>query len=111
MSYDDIKTTGQRMLNKYQLKKDFQWKEVDSLKKSYKKCLRPLFMKIDFSSEITDNPWLKSIEWLQSVFAKSQKLSDRPFSECPDKTIPKYLQDYLLENAFSNIKCNTLMIL
>jgi TnpA family transposase len=104
MSYDDIKTTGQRMLNKYQLKKDFQWKEVDSLKKSYKKCLRPLFMKIDFSSEITDNPWLKSIEWLQSVFAKSQKLSDRPFSECPDKTIPKYLQDYLLENNTEDSK-------
>ncbi|WP_341757956.1 Tn3 family transposase [Candidatus Tisiphia endosymbiont of Ditula angustiorana] len=99
MPQEDIQVLGQKMLNKPHRKKEFKWQQIDKAQKSYKKNLRPLFMKLDFSSEITNNPWLKSANWLHKVFTDNQKLSDRPFSECPDETIPKHLQRYLLRNS------------
>ena len=96
MSEDEIKLVGQKMLNKRRLKQKFKWQEIDKAKGSFKKCLRPLFMKLNFSSEQIDSPWTKAINWLQNVFTKNQKLSDRSFDECPNDTIPKYLQSHLL---------------
>lgn len=98
MSKEDIGILGHKMLNKPHRKKEFKWQEIDKTQTSYKKNLRPLFMKLNFSSELTNNPWLKSANWLQDVFSNHQKISDRSFSECPNDTIPKHLQRYLVEN-------------
>lgn len=96
MPQELIKTVGQKMLNKRKLKRDFKWHETDKIKRNYKKCLRPLIMKIIFSSENVNNPWLQAAAWLQNTFAQHKKLSDRPFSECPLNTIPNYQKDFLL---------------
>jgi TnpA family transposase len=98
MPKENIQALGQKMLNKTHLKKEFKWQEIDKVYKSYRKILRPLFMKLDFSSEAANNQWLKSANWLQQVFTTHQKLSNRPFIECPDDTIPKYLEPYLIKN-------------
>jgi hypothetical protein len=34
-------------------------------------------MKIDFESKLPDNPLLKAIGWMKSVFAKQQSLSQQ----------------------------------
>lgn len=65
---ENIQTLGQKTLNKSHRKKKFKWQEIDKTQNSYKKNLRPLFMKLDFSSESADNKWLKSANWLQQVF-------------------------------------------
>ncbi|WP_341793717.1 MULTISPECIES: Tn3 family transposase [unclassified Rickettsia] len=98
MPKDIILDLGNKMLNKPRRKKEFKWQEVDKLHKTCKKNLRPLFMKLGFSSEDANNPWLKSAYWLQEVFANNQKLHDRPYHECIEDTIPKHLQRYLLNN-------------
>lgn len=44
-----------------------------------------------------DSPWLAALTWMSGVFDKAQRLSQRPVAECPDKTVPRRLQPYLLE--------------
>ena len=95
----NIQALGQKMLSKPNRKKAFKWQQVDKSYKSYRKNLRPLFMKLKFSSEHIDNIWLESVHWLQKVFGNNQKLSDRPFSECTEGSIPKYLRQYLTNSG------------
>jgi TnpA family transposase len=46
---------------------------------------------------VPDSPWLAALTWMSGVFDKAQRLSQRPVAECPDKTVPRRLQPYLLE--------------
>ena len=39
---------------------------------------------------------LAALAWAKSVFAKQQRLSQRPMAECPAATLPKRLRPYLL---------------
>jgi hypothetical protein len=43
-----------------------------------------------------DSPWLVALAWAKGVFAKQQRLSQRPLAECPAATLPKRLRPYLL---------------
>jgi TnpA family transposase len=43
-----------------------------------------------------DNPWLAALAWAKGVFARQQRLSQRPLAECPQATRPKRLRSYLL---------------
>src|SRR3546814_5832082 len=58
--------------------------------------LRPLYVALDFAGTAPDNPWLAALTWAKSVFAKQQRLSQRPLDECPAATLPKRLRPYLL---------------
>ncbi len=58
--------------------------------------LRPLYAALDFSGVEPDNPWLAALAWMRGVFARSQRLSQRPLAECPDATLPRRLRPYLL---------------
>ena len=49
---------------------------------------------MDFSSTNEDNPWLSAIEWIKTEFPQSHKLAPE-IGDCPDKTIPVKLQQYL----------------
>jgi hypothetical protein len=53
-------------------------------------------MALNFSSVKPDNPWLMALAWAKGVFAKQQRLSQRPIAECPAATLPKRLRPYLL---------------
>jgi hypothetical protein len=58
--------------------------------------LRPLYVALDFAGIDPNSPWLAALAWAKSVFAKQQRLSQRPLVECPAATLPKRLRPYLL---------------
>lgn len=77
---------------------DFQWKVIDQHFHRYRLHLRPLMMALDFSSVVENNPWLNAIHWLKKTFSLEKELRDCQEDLYPEKTIPKRLKAYLLEN-------------
>jgi hypothetical protein len=61
------------------------------------KHLRPLAMDLDFSSLIPNCPWLAAWGWLKKVFARAERIAQRPLREIPPNSIPDRLRTYLLE--------------
>ena len=54
-------------------------------------------MALDFGSNAANSPWLAALRWMKSVFARQQRLAQRPLDEVPENTIPKRLRAYLLD--------------
>lgn len=75
---------------------DFKWKTVDKHFHRFKIQLRPLMMALDFSSVTADSPWLNAINWLKDIFHLKQQLNKRTMTDCPEGTLPKRLQPYLV---------------
>ncbi|OSR23362.1 Tn3 family transposase [Pseudomonas savastanoi pv. retacarpa] len=96
MPKDTLQLTGQRMSVKPVSKLSLHWQAVDGLAERNRRHLRPLYVALDFSGTVPDSPWLKALAWAKSVFAKQQRLSQRPLAECPVATLPKRLRPYLL---------------
>jgi hypothetical protein len=65
-----------------------RWEAVDGLAGRIRRHLRPLYGTLDFSGIVADNPWLEALAWVNEVFAKRQRLSQRPLAECPRATLP-----------------------
>nr|QVQ61023.1 hypothetical protein MJEJOPCA_00031 [Escherichia sp.] len=72
------------------------WQAVDGQAKRIRRHLRPLFVALEFASTDPDSQWLAALTGPKSVFAKQQRLSQRPLAECPAATLPKRLRPYLL---------------
>ena len=96
MSKDALLSAGQRLSVKPASKLALRWQVVDGLAERIRRHLRPLYGALDFASIDSDNPWLAALAWAKGVFAKQQRLSQRPLAECPEATLPKRLQPYLL---------------
>ena len=96
MPRDTLQITGQRLSVKPVSKLTLHWQAVDSLTERIRRHLRPLYVALDFASAVPDSPWLAALAWAKSVFAKQQRLSQRPLTECPAATLPKRLRPYLL---------------
>ncbi len=96
MPRDTLQITGQRLSVKPASKLALHWQAVDGLTGRIRRHLRPLYVALDFASTVPDNPWLAALAWAKGVFAKQQRLSQRPLAECPAATWPKRLQPYLL---------------
>jgi TnpA family transposase len=96
MSKDALQIAGQRLSVKPESTLALRWQAVDALAGRIRRHLRPLYESLDFSGVAQDNPWLAALAWVKSVFAKQQRLSQRPLEECPEKTLPKRLRPYLL---------------
>ena len=75
---------------------DFKWKMVDKHFHRFKLHLRPLVQALDFSSISENSHWLHAINWLKEVFALNKKLDTYPLDDCPEKTLPKRLKNYLI---------------
>lgn len=90
-------STGKRLCEKVPSQMELRWKEIDKVAARCRKNLRPLYMALEFSSTDPIDPWLKALRWMKTVYARQQRLSQRPMSEIPDGTIPKRLRPYLLE--------------
>lgn len=90
-----IRSLGEKMVKKPRRKQNALWKERDKAAKRYKSNLRPLFMKVHFTSQNPDNPLLKAIHWLQHIFAKHYLLSQQPLQNFPCAFISKRLSPYL----------------
>ena len=96
MPKDTLQLTGQRMSVKPVSKLALHWQAVDGLAERIRRHLRPLYVALDFAGTVPDSPWLAALAWAKSVFAKQQRLSQRPLAECPAATLPKRLRPYLL---------------
>ena len=96
MPKDALLVTGKRLCEKSVSPIELRWQAIDQLAARFKKNLRPLFLALEFSSTAADSPWLAALTWMKEVFSRQQKLTTRPISECPEGTIPKRLQPYLL---------------
>jgi TnpA family transposase len=96
MPKDALQMAGQRLSMKSASKLALRWKVVDRLARRVQRHLRPLYAVLDFSSAEPDNPWLEALIWAKGVFAKQQRLSQRPLVECPEATLPKPLRQHLL---------------
>jgi len=93
---DSLQLIGQRMSVKPANRLTLHWKVVDSLAERMRRHLRPLYIALDFASTDPSNPWLAALTWARDVFAKQQRLSQRPVAECPAATLPERLRPYLL---------------
>ena len=96
MPKDSLQLTGQRLSKKPTSKMVLRWKMVDQLNQKICRHLRPHHIVLDFHSTKPDNPWITALAWMKNIFAKQQRLSRRPFSECPTGTVPKRLRSILL---------------
>ena len=96
MPRDTLRITGQRLSVKPVSKLALHWQAVDSLTERIRRHLRPLYVALDFASTVPDSPWLAALAWAKSVFARQQRLSQRPLAECPAATLPQRLRPYLL---------------
>ena len=96
MPKDTLYSTAQRMSVKPASKLARHWIAVDGVADRMRKQLRPLFVVLDFASIKPDNPWIAALAWAKGVFARQQRLAQRPLAECLAATLPKRLQSYLL---------------
>ncbi len=96
MPKDALQLAGQRMSVKLVSNLALRWQVVDGLAARVRRHLRPIFAVLDFASGVPNNPWLQALAWVRGVFAKQQRLTQRPLVECPEKTLPKRLRSYLL---------------
>ena len=96
MPKDELQNAGQRLSVKPVSKLALRWQVVDGLATRIRRHLRPLYGALDFSSVVPDNPWIAALSWVKGVFAKQQRLSQCPLTECLDATLPKRLRPYLL---------------
>ncbi|WP_440030413.1 Tn3 family transposase [Chromobacterium amazonense] len=96
MPKDTLQSTAERMSIKPVSQLARQWQAVDDLAGRIRRHLRPLFMTLNFSSIKPDSPWLSALAWINGIFAKQQRLSQRAWTECPVATLPNRLRPYLL---------------
>lgn len=72
------------------------WLLVAGLAKRIRRHLRPSYVELDLAARSPENPGFAALTWIKGVFAKQQRLSQRPLAECPVATLPKHLRPYLL---------------
>ena len=96
MPKEELLITGRRLCEKPVSQLDLRWQAVDKQAGRCTKNVRPLAMALDFDSNTTNSPWLAALRWIKSVFARQQRLAQRPLDEIPENTIPKRLRAYLL---------------
>ena len=97
MPKEALLTTGKRLCEKPVSQLDLRWQAVDKQAGRCTKNMRPLAMALDFGSNAANSPWLAALRWMKSVFARQQRLAQRPLDEIPENTIPKRLRAYLLD--------------
>ena len=96
MPKDVLQIAGQRLSVKPASKLALRWQVIDEQAERIRRHLRPLYGALDFAGIDQDNSWLAALAWAKGVFAKQQRLSQRPLAECPEATLPKRLWPYLL---------------
>lgn len=96
MPREQLQVAGQRLSTKPRSQLALRWEAVDRLAARMRRHLRPLYEVLELTGVKPDNPWLDALAWMKGVFAKQQRLSQRPADECPDHTVPKRLDPYLL---------------
>jgi TnpA family transposase len=97
MGKDEVLAVGEHMSAKPLSSLALRWDAIDKLGVRVRLNLRPIFAAVDFCGE-PDNPWLQALAWIKEVFARQQRPSHRPLSECPADTLPVRLRSFLLDS-------------
>lgn len=82
---------------------DFYWQEFDKLARRVTLNIRPLATALEFAVSNKENPWIQALEWMKSIFAKQQKLTNHA-DDYPEDTIPKRLLPYFITTDESGNK-------
>jgi hypothetical protein len=69
---------SQRLCKRPVSQMELRWQSVDKRSGRCTKNLRPLAMSLDFGSIATKSPWLSALTWMKGVFARQQRLAQRP---------------------------------
>ena len=96
MDKEAVQAVGERLSAKQLSSLALRWDAIDSLGVRVRLNLRPIFTALKFHSATPDNPWLNALEWVKTVFARQQRLSQCPLLECPPETLPQRLRTFLL---------------
>lgn len=91
-----LQVAGQRLSTKPSSKLALRWEAVEGLAARMRRHLRPLYEALEPTGVEPDNPWLAALTWMKGVFAKQQRLSQRPAEECHEQTVPGRLRPHLL---------------
>jgi TnpA family transposase len=97
MGKDEVLAVGAHMSAKQLSSLALRWEAIDKLGVRMRLNLRPIFAAVDFCGE-PDNPWLQALAWIKAVFARQERPSQRPMSECPADTLPVRLRSFLLDS-------------
>jgi TnpA family transposase len=97
MGKDEVLAVGAHMSAKQLSSLALRWEAIDKLGVRMRLNLRPIFAAVDFCGE-PDNPWLQALAWIKAVFARQQRPSQHPMSECPADTLPVRLRSFLLDS-------------
>jgi len=92
---DALLTAGQRLCERPISQLELRWQAIDRAAARFKQNLRPLVMALEFSADPATSPWQVALRWMRDVFAREQRLSQRPVTEIPPDTIPKALRQHL----------------
>ena len=96
MPEDELLLASKRFIEKPVSQMELRWQAVDEQVGKIRKQLRHLALALDFSGTASDSPWLAALRWMKTVFARQQRLAQRPVDEIPENTVPKRLRPYLL---------------
>lgn len=85
-------------LSKYLLKQtideeEYKWDYYEEISRKINTNLRPLFLSIDFESNIKNDPLITAVKIVQSVFQKNKNLS--ALKSIPESIIPQKLKKYI----------------
>ena len=97
MGRDEVLAVVEHMSAKQISSLALRWDAIDKLGVRVRLNLRPIFAAVDFCGE-PDNPWLQALAWIKKVFARQQRPSQCPLSECPADTLPVRLRSFLLDS-------------
>lgn len=97
MGKDDVQALGEHMSAQQFSSLALRWNAIDALAVRVRMNLRPIFTALEFTSTEPDNPWLRALQWVGQVFARQQRLSQRPLSECLSETLPRRLRAFLVD--------------
>lgn len=96
MSKDELSQIVSNSNEKSQKKMDFLWDMIDKIAPKFKLHLRPIALALNFSSTIENNPWIEALTWFKEVFPKQKNLNKCLSADCPEGTVPKRLEQFLL---------------
>jgi TnpA family transposase len=96
MPKDTLLLVSKRLAEKPVTKMDLRWQAVGQQTRKIKKELRHLVLALEFSSTAQDSPWIAALLWMKTVFARQQRLGQRPLDEIPEYSVPKRIRQYLM---------------
>lgn len=79
---------------------EYEWNYYDELAPTFKRNLRPLFMNIEFASQVKDDPLIKAVVFLKAAFQKNKVLKQIKSDEFPKEIISNKFRPYLFETRY-----------